>query len=299
MISIIIPVYQGQEFLCRCLDSIICQKDTLLDIIIVDDGSTDDTSTLCKNYVEKDSRIRYFWKENAGVSSARNLGLEQALGDWITFIDIDDLVELDYFSNHLNFGADLYLQNWRFLNSSRYKVYYTHSRYSGGDCQKYIEEHFHEDVFRVVWGKFFRRSIIEQYHLRFNTQMSLGEDTLFMMDYLAHCHSIEFLSTSTYLYYRPSDWNLNKHIISKEVFFYSIDEFWARYKRYEINSPKLVQFFYSFFLWKTNPQDSKLTILLLNAYPTVIEMKREYTLQHTFVEKLKYFFFKSLSKILY
>lgn len=299
MISIIIPIYQSEKTLCRCIDSIICQNNATLDIILVDDGSSDGSADLCNSYIEKDSRIRYFRKKNGGVSSARNLGLDKALGEWVTFVDSDDFVDISYFSDQMDLSTDLYIRNWRFLHEKNSRVFYPHRRFEGEECKEYIDNHYHEDIFRIACSKFFRRSIIEQHHLRFNTQMSLGEDTLFMMDYLDHCQSIEFLSTSTYLYYRPSDWNLRKHIISKEVFFYSINEFWARYKQYKINSPKLVQFFYSFFLWKTNPQENRLIILLINAYPTVIEMKREYTLQHTFVEKIKYFFFKSLSKILY
>ena len=90
MISIIIPVYNTQQYLPRCIDSILSQSFTDFELLLIDDGSTDGSGKICDAYAEKDNRIRVFHKENGGVSSARNLGLNEAQGEWICFVDSDD-----------------------------------------------------------------------------------------------------------------------------------------------------------------------------------------------------------------
>ena len=96
MISIIIPVYNSVKYLDRCLQSLLCQTYEDFELLLVDDGSIDGSSDLCDRYAEKDCRVRVFHKKNAGASSARNLGLCQAKGEWITFVDSDDWVHRDF-----------------------------------------------------------------------------------------------------------------------------------------------------------------------------------------------------------
>ena len=96
LISIIIPIYNTDQYLRQCLDSIINQSYKNFEVLLINDGSVDDSADICKEYVERDSRFRYFEKENRGVSSARNLGLKNANGDYITFIDSDDWVDSNY-----------------------------------------------------------------------------------------------------------------------------------------------------------------------------------------------------------
>lgn len=98
-ISIIVPVYNAEKTLHRCTNSIINQLYQNWELLLIDDGSTDNSSVICDEYVRKDKRIRVFHKENGGVSSARNVGLDNAEGEWITFIDSDDWVENNYLSN--------------------------------------------------------------------------------------------------------------------------------------------------------------------------------------------------------
>ena len=91
-ISVIIPVYNTEQYLSRCLDSILSQSFDDFELLLIDDGSTDSSGAICDSYAEKDSRVRVFHKENGGVSSARNLGLDNAKGEWIYFVDSDDEV---------------------------------------------------------------------------------------------------------------------------------------------------------------------------------------------------------------
>lgn len=97
LISVIVPVYNVENYLCKCVDSIINQTYNNLEIILVDDGSTDGSASICDEYVLKDSRVKVIHKENGGVSSARNIGIAEASGEYICFVDSDDWLELDYF----------------------------------------------------------------------------------------------------------------------------------------------------------------------------------------------------------
>ncbi|MEY8872421.1 glycosyltransferase family 2 protein [Francisella philomiragia] len=115
LLSIIIPIYNTQEYLVRCLDSVINQSYKNLEIILVNDGSTDNSLDICENYVKKDSRIKIINKNNGGLSSARNAGLDICKGDYISFIDSDDWVSLDYieilYKNIIDNNADISIIN--------------------------------------------------------------------------------------------------------------------------------------------------------------------------------------------
>lgn len=105
-ISVIVPVYKAEKYLHRCVDSILAQAFTDFEVLLIDDGSPDRSGEICDGYAKKDSRVRVFHKENGGVSSARNLGLENAVGEWIWFVDSDDTVE----ANALNI-INTYIEN--------------------------------------------------------------------------------------------------------------------------------------------------------------------------------------------
>ena len=96
LISIIVPIFNTEKYLHQCLDSILSQSYGNFECLLINDGSTDASASICREYVAKDARFRYFEKENGGVSSARNLGIERSGGAYITFIDSDDWVEFDY-----------------------------------------------------------------------------------------------------------------------------------------------------------------------------------------------------------
>ncbi len=92
LVSIIVPVYNAEKYLNRCVDSILSQAMTDFELLLIDDGSKDESGRICDEYAAKDARVRAFHKPNGGVSSARNLGLDNAIGKWVTFCDADDVV---------------------------------------------------------------------------------------------------------------------------------------------------------------------------------------------------------------
>ena len=91
-ISVIVPIYNAEKHLQSCIDSILAQTFTDFELLLINDGSKDNSGSICDEYVIKDNRVRVFHKENGGVSSARNLGLDNAIGEWVTFVDSDDWI---------------------------------------------------------------------------------------------------------------------------------------------------------------------------------------------------------------
>ena len=118
-ISVIIPVYNAESTLRRCVDSVLAQTYTDFECLLIDDGSTDKSGEMCDEYAAKDSRVRVFHKENGGVSSARNVGLDNAKGEWITFLDSDDYIEEEFLGSIVNTGnAELIRDCREMLNFS-------------------------------------------------------------------------------------------------------------------------------------------------------------------------------------
>ena len=105
-ISVIVPVYNVERYLCKCLDSILTQTITEWECILVDDGSTDKSGSICDEYAKKDGRFIVMHKENGGVSSARNLGIKGAHGEWISFVDADDELYEESLSTLYSFVSD-------------------------------------------------------------------------------------------------------------------------------------------------------------------------------------------------
>ena len=116
-ISVIVPVYNAEKYLRRCIDSILAQTFTDFELLLIDDGSTDSSGKICDEYAKKDRRIRVFHKENGGVSSARNVGLSHLRGNWVYFVDSDDYLSPQHLQNYVNYlDADIIYQGYRLFD---------------------------------------------------------------------------------------------------------------------------------------------------------------------------------------
>lgn len=193
LISVIVPVYNTEKYLPKCLDSIINQTYKNLEIILVDDGSTDTSGKICDKYAKEDKRIKVIHKENGGQSSARNAGIKASGGEYICFSDSDD--ELD-----LNFVAELYslyddscslslcgLLYRRLYNNSEENTYSKpyHARKKGESLKSYVLHSMVLDgrMYPVV-NKLFIANIIREKKLSFEENRSFGEDTMFALKYM-------------------------------------------------------------------------------------------------------------------
>jgi glycosyltransferase involved in cell wall biosynthesis len=294
-VSVIIPVYNTDKYLSRCVESVISQPLQNLEVILVDDGSNDCSASICDEFAEKDARIHVFHKENGGVSSARNMGLDNASGEWVTFIDSDDTVDLDYFDIKGLDEVDFAVQRWRFTSENNTREKLVEGIYKGGDFITFMSETLHKDILRMVAAKFLRRDIIEKYHIRFDSNIRLGEDTIFMLEYYRHIKSVSVNNTSYYLYYRPDDWGVAKYRLSKEQFHYFYKKFFIVYSRLGIKSDQLISFIYNFYRYMLIGCDSAFSRLYVNTIPEYLKLNKKFILYGGKKAHFKYLIWRFIS----
>lgn len=197
-ISVIVPVYNAEKTLRQCVDSILAQEYKDFELLLIDDGSKDGSPAICDKYAYKDARIRVFHKENGGVSSARNVGLDNARGEWITFIDSDDFITEGYFDGVVGREEDLLFISCKTLYHDKIiKSISLSSEHTGLDFSTLISENINNNILRGPCAKFFKRDIIAS--LRFVEEMSVGEDACFVFSYLSKCHSFHVLQDADYM----------------------------------------------------------------------------------------------------
>lgn len=190
LVSVIVPVYKVEDYLDECVESIVNQTYSNIEIILVDDGSPDKCPQMCDKWAAKDERIKVIHKHNAGVSSARNEGLKAATGEWIWFVDSDDTVETTSIQETLKYtGAfDLIVFN------SKIDDEYTKDK---GFFDKY---YFKYKFGFESWNKLYKKSIINDNNLSFDTQETVGEDLLFNITYYQFAKTYKFTSSHFYNY---------------------------------------------------------------------------------------------------
>ncbi|NCD70743.1 glycosyltransferase family 2 protein [Mucilaginibacter agri] len=222
-LSVIIPVYNAQAFLEKCIESVLTQSFTDFELILVNDGSVDASGQICNSFAAKDHRVNVIHQKNQGVSNARNNGLNNACGQYVAFIDSDDWVEPDFFQAYFdelkNNPTQLMYQG--FTNDFHDRVSYLHlphKRYR----DESITEALYEVEFRECLGgacnKLFEKKIIEENKIRFDPQISYGEDKIFTLQYCLNINSITLLDCCYYHYNRAQDTSLsNTHHSSKKL----------------------------------------------------------------------------------
>lgn len=247
MISIIVPVYNAEKSIRRCINSVLAQLYKDWEIILVDDGSPDESGALCDAYVNSYSQIHVYHKENGGVGSARNLGLDKAKGDWVCFIDADDCIDENFIQDLNNEKCLLVLQNWAYSNNAAQNV---ESYYScvckDENLNTFLSSYMNRYIMRTPWGKFFRRDIIEQHHIRFDERFRVGEDTLFVLQYLKFCTSIRILSASRYIYTLPETEHSTKYNLPINIALSYLKTFEITYLSQPYRCKNLVLFIRSF-----------------------------------------------------
>lgn len=217
LISIIVPVYNVEEYLKQCLDSILEQTYHNWELILVNDGTTDSSGQICQEYAEKDARIRYFEKENGGLSDARNYGIEQAQGEYLTFVDSDDFLDASHLSilyNALvNNDADISIANYTNYQTST-ATFYLHT--FGDYYEKiYTSEELIDDLsilerndlsFSTIWGSLYKKSVFS--FLRFPKGV-IGEDVALIYKIYTQVDKIVYVHKDTYIY-RENDSGISK-----------------------------------------------------------------------------------------
>lgn len=205
-IGIIVPVYNAQQSLHRCIDSILIQSYSNFKLILIDDGSEDDSLMICRQYQKHDSRIIVYSQNNSGVSTARNKGIELCTSPYLCFTDSDDYLEPDYLQNFVESASaspdvDMVFQGINRIFTDRTeriipnKGVYLRKRLLDGisDINQY-------SIFRYICTKMYRTEIIKRHHLRFNKNISISEDRIFALQYLEYCNGLSVINRSAYNY---------------------------------------------------------------------------------------------------
>lgn len=204
LISLIIPIYNSEKYLFRCLDSILSQSFTDFEVLLIDDGSTDKSGDICDNYTKKDFRIKVFHKKNGGVSSARNLGLDNAIGEYVTFIDSDDWIDKDFLNNLFitaNFRADLVVGEIQYNN--KYNTVVTDNSIVIIDKLMYLKNLFISG-FTSVCNIMFKRTFVKNINLRFEP-IRYSEDFIFSIKAICLAEQIVYVRDAIYHYDRTNE----------------------------------------------------------------------------------------------
>ena len=206
-VSIIVPVFNAEKYINRCIDSILCQEYTDFELILADDGSTDASGEICDSYAAGDSRVKVFHKPNTGVSDTRNFALKQARGTYLQFVDSDDWITPDatklFVRAAIENQCDMVIADFYRVVGKRVSP--------KGDIDE--EGLLSRDAFAshmmtnpaafyygVLWNKLFRREIVEKYQLHMDENLSWCEDFLFNLEYILHAETFYVLQTPVYYY---------------------------------------------------------------------------------------------------
>lgn len=213
LVSVIVPIYNMEEHLDRCLKSILGQTYRNLEILLIDDGSTDGSLEIMNRYARRDPRVRVFHKENGGVSSARNLGLEMMSGEYCTFVDPDDYVAEVYVEWLLKAQAvaDLAFCNAVSVPSS-HKSWFGRNEKAACPTVEIVPlddyELWGEKARAVCWGVLYPKRLISDG--KFDTSLYVGEDSLFFIQCVLRCKTIAFIHENLYLYVQHDDSVVNR-----------------------------------------------------------------------------------------
>lgn len=208
-ISIIIPIYNAESYLEACITSVLNQTFTDFELILVNDGSTDQSESICRRFATEDSRIVYVSKPNGGSSSAKNKGLEIARGNFIEFVDADDTVDREYTEN-LRKGAedpqvDLCVGNVAFCKMvhdtvERREVSVHPGVFSLQEWLQFYPEYMPQAIVGAPWNKLYKTDVIRKNGLRFDEHLKNNEDTQFNYAYLEKCRKIYVSACPFYNY---------------------------------------------------------------------------------------------------
>ncbi len=246
--SVIVPVYNVEKYLRRCVDSILAQTFTDFELLLIDDGSTDDSGRICDEYAKADGRVRAIHKQNGGPSSSRNCGLQEAVGVWAVFVDSDDYVGKDYLALFFKYnpgqdvktqvimGATLFGEGE--INNKKYHSdNYDYTVVERGKASLVLSKERLLDNW-TVWGKLFSMDVIRKAGLDFNEKLKVCEDGLFWHSYICEMERLVFIEEREYYYYAPMG-----YLSISNSHKWSFSDFFTLAKSYKHLSLRLIDIF--------------------------------------------------------
>lgn len=229
LVSIIIPVYNADKYILRCLKSIVNQTFKNYECIIIDDGSSDESRKIINNYINNLPNFYYYYQPNSGPSSARNNAITKSKGQYIVFIDSDDFIETDYIRDlydEISKGYDIVITGYRDI--SKYGEYNCNDFTGAINKATLIKSTIH-GTGGVLWGKIFKKDIISNHKLFLDEKIFMSEDLLYVLEYIKYVDSWSILNKNDYMYYRLNEKSISRNISEKYVNNYKL--FFQKYKQ--------------------------------------------------------------------
>lgn len=220
LVSIIVAVYNAHKYLDECVNTLLRQTYEQIEIILVDDGSKDNSLSICRKYENDYENVFVYAKENEGSASARNLGLSHASGEYVIFVDADDEVSEDYIEKLYSGvqGHDVVICGFDRFNENGIQVTKI-LKTDGVISREAAYEHtFASNIITgAAWNKLFRTEILNKYNIKFSREIFKSEDTLFVAEYYAHCESFAYIGENLY-HYRMNPESKTQEIYMHKVF---------------------------------------------------------------------------------
>jgi len=230
-ISIIVPVYGAENYLHPCLDSILAQTYVDWECILIDDGSKDKSGTICDEYSTRDNRFRVIHKENGGVSSARNVGIDESSGEWCCFIDSDDWIEESYLQNFIDSiekTDELILQSYyKDIELSKRSTLISLPEKLITSASELVCFLDYTNAYNgYLWHRLFKRSIIKEFNIQFPIGVSFAEDGIFCLNYILHTQNFRLTNKAGYHHIiRPNTLTSTGKNLPVEKCFYLLDNY--------------------------------------------------------------------------
>lgn len=215
-VSIIVPVYNCENYIEKCIQSILQQTFERFELILINDGSTDLSEDIILKYEKKDSRIKYFKQNNLGPSKARNNGINKSIGRYLAFIDADDIIDKFYIEKLVNIiieeKADIVCCGYK--DYSIYGVYSFNDFWKDKDKLSTVEfvKCLCSGVGGTLWGKILRKDIITENNLELDNNIYMREDLIFLLEYAQFCKKICVINENLYKYNRMNSQSISSNI---------------------------------------------------------------------------------------
>lgn len=229
MITIVVPIFNVSSYLSSCIDSLLSQPFRYIEIILVDDGSTDESPAICDEYASKDSRIKVFHEAHSGVAHSRQLGLEQAEGKYILYLDADDQVQSDMISKMYQQAeaqqADVVICDY--LELTHEGVFYRKQVPSALDGITVLNDILRGKLYGALWNKLMKREWLVETKAKFPQELSMREDLLFLSQCLPFAKKIAYIPKAYYGYERRNAFALTNNYVDDSPSYYNQESLWV------------------------------------------------------------------------
>lgn len=214
-ISIIVPVYNEEKYIRRCIKQLLNQTYENIEIIFINDGSTDNTKKILEEFLDE-IKIKIYHKKNSGVSNTRNVGINIATGDYISFVDSDDEISIDYCAKLISgiSNSNLAISGYNIKKENIIKSYVPEKRGIVSIETILAESLKYQKVNTALWNKMFSLNIIKKNNILFRSDISIGEDMLFLFEYCKHISDAYIVKDILYTYYEHANSTMLEHKIS-------------------------------------------------------------------------------------